>query len=296
MKTIKHALIMAFTLVCALILCGAALGESVSAPDVVPDETGNELAGYVILLHTGDWHGAGNENLGLARVSYAKSQLEAAGAEVILLDSGNSLFDEQDADAAGTGAKVVSVMNEVGYSAMIPGPAELSDGGSVLSALSMLSRFTILNGARSTATFETSGMRVGVFGLTASPDAEGSSLDALIDTARGSVAALQAENCDIIVALCHLGQDADGASVAEALAAQVEGIQIVIDGGRGETLAEGKWLGEGTLLSACAGDLTAIGCVAINPSGQCAGMVMDADWFDDTMTDPRVAEMQAELP
>ena len=77
----------------------SALAEAVRAAGPVDDTPQAELAGYVVILHTGDTWAAGEGSMSFERVAEAKRRFEAEGASVLLLDAGNAFAMPPAADA-----------------------------------------------------------------------------------------------------------------------------------------------------------------------------------------------------
>lgn len=68
------------------------LFASLLAPAALADYPykGEGLDGQVVILHTNDSHGHVNDNMGFAAVAALKKAYEEAGAEVLLLDAGDT--------------------------------------------------------------------------------------------------------------------------------------------------------------------------------------------------------------
>ena len=168
---------------------------------------------------------------------------------------------------------------------MTPAASDFAQGLEALTALKNAAGFPLLSvntldgdGARllsGSIIVEKDGLRIGVFGLTGSLEAEGVTVSDAAKAAESAVSTLRGEGCDVVIALARL--DA-GESGAEALAKQVPGIDIVVDAGAGAP-AEGLWVDDTLIVSGGAHHET-IGVVAIDPVGRCAAMVMDESWFD----------------
>ena len=215
------------------------------------------LEGYVVILHTSDWAGDGSMGLTISRVREVRASLEAAGAEVLLIDGGGSLINAAGDDA-------VILLNEAGYDAVA-----LSEGDRQgdIQALGEAAAFALLGAEENAAALvvEKAGMKIGL--MAAPPEADA-------DEAARTVAALREQACDVIVVLGR----ADGAENDFSQLIALEP-QIIIISGLDEGWPEGQWQGD-TLLCAARGGLEEIGCVTISPSFEAAAMVIDESWFE----------------
>ena len=91
---------LALTLVFAL--CGGALAA---------EETTEDLAGQIVILHTNDVHGAID---GYAMIAAMKSDYEARGADVLLFDAGDYIQGDPSVSIS-QGATAIELMNLAGY-------------------------------------------------------------------------------------------------------------------------------------------------------------------------------------
>ena len=264
-----------------LLLSLPALAEDVQAVEAVDPADEQELAGYIILLHTGNILGKSEGAMDFSRIAEAKTRFEDSGAAVLLLDAGNAFgeADEAQEDA------VIAAMAEAGYDAMTPGGEELARGLDWLTALNGRLGFPLLSanlqdeeGGRllsGSIIVEKDGLRMGIFGL--SGETEEIPLADAAKSAQSAVSTLRGEGCDVVIALAYLGADEKGAA-AVSLAGQAEGIDIIIDISAGAP-ADGLWTEDETLIVSGGEALETIGIVAIDPTGHCAAMEMDESWF-----------------
>ena len=183
---------------------------------------------------------------------------------------------------------IAKAMGAAGYDAMAPGENDLALGVEVLSGLRGKAGFPLLSvnalneeGARLLAgsiIVNKDGLRIGVFGLTGNVEAEGVTLADAAEAAQTAVEPLRGEGCDLVIALARLGVDEEGKPVAQSVAEQAEGLNVVIDATAGAP-AKGLWLANGALIVSAPEKLAGIGIVAIDPTGRCAAMEMDESWF-----------------
>ena len=304
MKKLTMLLLAALLAVCAAVLPAAA---EENAQEI-------DLTGHIVILHTGDSHGWADGNLGFGRVAYAKDVLEGAGATVLLLDAGDALHGLPFANIS-EGESIVQLMNEAGYDAMAAGSHDFSYGADRLQELAAQAKFSMLTAnvlkedgsalLPGSMIIERNHVKFGIFGLTtpetahavASENLTGLTFDDPIETAKAAVAALEAENCTLIIALTHLGMENSGGVTAEMLAEQVEGIDVIVDGGSHTLLEEGLWT-NGALLVSAGEYIGQIGCVDIDPIGLTAATMLTVEDFGEASRnetiDRLIAEMAAE--
>ena len=227
------------------------------------------LAGKLVILHTNDMHGravATDDVLGYARIASLKKNLEAQGAEVLLMDAGDFSQGTPIVNL-GYGKNAVEFMNATGYDVATLGNHEFDWGADNMLQNMENAQFAVLC-ANLTRTadntlvmeankiFETAIGKVGVFGLAtpetmtkAHPDkVKGitfAQAEELYAVAAAQVAELEAAGCDMIVCLGHLG-DADESITNRSIdvLANVTGIDLFIDGHSHTTIDGGVVEGE----------------------------------------------------
>ncbi len=249
-------------LIAGLLAAGVVLmAVPVSAADLPEGLT--DLEGKLVVIHTNDTHGRDLEGVyTTAAVAQLKQDLTAAGADVLLLSAGDASQGTPLVNLS-MGSTAIDFMNLAGYDAMATGNHEFDWGLDNLKGLAQDAEFPIL-AANLTYTesgelvfgdsivFTTdSGLKVGVFGLAtpetatkAHPDkVKGVSFAAgqeLYDVAQQQVDKLNAEGCDYIIALSHLGDSAESAPNRSVdLLDHVTGIDLMVDGHSHTTLPEG---------------------------------------------------------
>lgn len=228
------SLLLAFVLVFAL--CGTAFAA---------DATAGEMAGQVVILHTNDVHGAID---GYAKIAAMKASYEAKGAYVLLMDAGDYSQGTTKVSVS-KGANAVALMNLAGYDVAALGNHEFDYGYDQLKANLGSAKFAVVaanvlyNGSvafkANTVFTAPNGTKIGVFGLDTPETAtkanpamiKGVTFSDPIATAKAQVAALEAEKCDLIVCLGHLGVDDESTGNRSTdLLAAVTGIDLFIDG------------------------------------------------------------------
>ena len=200
--------------------------------------------GSLTIIHMNDTHGRAQAD---PYISELAKGLRANGENVLVLDAGDRLHG-QTATNLTKGETMAEVMNAAGYSAMVTGNHDYAFGITRLLELSEMMNFPLLaanvryNGSyvfERYRIFSMDGFTVGLFGL-ATPETVTSSdprsmagleFENPAATAAEMAALLQSENCDIIIALTHLGNDSLTAEdeKSDAIAA-IPGVDVVIDG------------------------------------------------------------------
>jgi 2',3'-cyclic-nucleotide 2'-phosphodiesterase (5'-nucleotidase family) len=241
---------MAMLLVFAMVLM--LLPTAFAADDALP------LAGKTVILHSNDVHGA---VAGYAAIAGLRTQYEAQGAEVILVDAGD--YSQGTTYVSTTkGADAIDMMNAAGYDFATIGNHEFDYGYAQLAENMKNAQFQVLCAdvldtdgnpifdANAIYTTE-DGLKIGFFGLE-TPEAQTKANPALIkgltfvaeqklyDCAQAQVDALKAEGADIIVALTHLGVDDESEPNRSLdLYAKTTGIDMIIDGHSHTVMTEG---------------------------------------------------------
>ena len=212
------------------------------------EEPAEDLSGSIIILHTNDVHGAID---GYAKAAELKKTYEEMGAYVLLMDAGDFIQGDPTVSTS-EGATAVELMNLAGYDVAAPGNHEFDYGYANLKALVSEADFPIvaanvLYGGKAAfndnVTFTApDGTKIGVFGLDTPETAtkahpakiKGVTFladDELFACAQEQVNELEAEGCDIIVCLGHLGIDDESTGNRSMdLLEEVDGIDLFIDG------------------------------------------------------------------
>ncbi len=217
----------------------------------------------LVILHTNDIHGRIEVDDGLMGIPYISSLIDQHREDhdnVLVMDAGDTVHGRPITNLL-DGESTVEVMNEAGYDIMVPGNHDFNFGYERLLELEEMMEFELV-----AANVEKDGellfdpyvikdlgdFEVGVFGL-ATPDTyntthpdniEGIEFTDMSEAAEEYVSHLEAEGVDLVVALGHVGFAGDYPS--DEVAAEVEGIDLFVDGHAHDRLTEGEWR-EGTL-------------------------------------------------
>lgn len=225
-----------------------------------------DMSGKLVVIHTNDMHGYYEKNaddgiLGISSVAALKGYYEKLGANVLLLDAGDF---SQGTNLVNyyKGLDAVYFMNAAGYDAVSLGNHEFDFGLDSLKALTEAAEFPILDAniiSKETGLpylddneiFTFGDMKVGVFGLDtpesqtkASPknvkDVTFLAGEELYACAQAQVDFLEAQDCDYIICLSHLGLDEESVGNRSVdVAANVSGIDLFVDGHSHTKLPEG---------------------------------------------------------
>lgn len=210
------------------------------------------------IIHTNDIHSrynysAKNNTLGFAKLKTIINQKSPD----LVVDAGD-IFHGQSFATIESGGSIAQLMAAVGYDAMAPGNHDFNYGSARLLELASMANTKILG---NNVTYSDSGkpffsddylikeiviagqvIKIGVFGLispdiysdTAPANVAGLSFgthESVIASARQSVATLNAQGCDIIVALTHIGDSDNGILMrSDAIAEGAPGIDVIVDG------------------------------------------------------------------
>lgn len=240
------------------------LGLSVYAPASTVEAA--DMSGKLVVIHTNDMHGRFEMDtdggvLGISSVAALKGYYEKLGANVLLLDAGDF---SQGTNLVNyyKGLNSIYFMNAAGYDAVSLGNHEFDFGLDSLKAMTDAADFSILDAniiSKETGLpylddneiFYFDGMKVGVFGLDtpetqtkASPKnvREVTFLDGadLYACAQAQVDFLEAQDCDYIICIGHLGQDVESEGKRSFdLLNTVDGIDLFVDGHSHTQLPEG---------------------------------------------------------
>ena len=302
---------LALTLVFAL--CGGALAA---------EETTEDLAGQIVILHTNDVHGAID---GYAKIAAVKSDYEARGADVLLFDAGDYIQGDPSVSIS-QGATAIELMNLAGYDLAGIGNHEFDYGYENLMTILDEAEFDIVcaNAFKdgealfpNNFTYTTEdGVTIGVFGLAtpetstkAHPGKLGGVTflagEELYAQAQAQVDSLEEAGVDYIVCLGHLGIDPESEpNRSTDLLAEVDGIDLFIDSHSHSTLADilavtnNTGMVNGAVLTSTGTKAENIGVVTIDPEAKtitAENVALDENIGSDADVAARVAGIEAEV-
>lgn len=298
----------------ALVMSTAASFPGI-AQVTVPTEQGS-MTGQTVILHTNDSHGRAvadekSGQMGFTAAGALKKAYENAGANVLLLDAGDTLHGLPFATIM-RGESIVKIMNQAGYDAMAPGNHDFNYGLDRLVELSKTMKFPLISANLSwkdsgkpvfnnSVTIEKNGVKYGIFGLSTPETAyktNPKNVSAVtfsdpVEAARKEVAALEAQGVTYIIALAHIGLDESSEFTSDKIAAAVPGIDIIIDGHSHSLLPEGKLQGD-TLIASTGDYLGHVGIVTIDANGAKKASLISPEDFTgkDSAIDTITSEIQ----
>jgi 5'-nucleotidase len=249
------------------------------------------LRGKTVIIHTNDIHGkviyGQSQSLGIKTVAALKERCIQAGAEVILLDAGDTLIGTTIANY-NQGSTIVELMNAVGYDAMVSGNHDYEYGYEHLRSLANQMEFPMLGAnvtdfntnklfLKDNLLIERNGVTYGIFGLVTtttmnvnkSENVAGIQVLNPVVVAQLQVQMLKAKGADVIIALCHVGIKAQDEVDCLDIIRRVQGIDIVIDGHSHTSLSDCIKANKNpnTLYVSTGCHLRAIGVIVIDPDG-----------------------------
>lgn len=248
-----------------------------------------DLKGKTVIIHTNDIHGkvlyGQSHSLGIKTVAALKERCLSAGAQVILLDAGDTLCGTTIANY-NHGTTIVELMNAVGYDAMVSGNHDYEFGYKQLLNLANQMDFPLLGAnvtdftthkllLKDNILIKRNGVTYGIFGLVTTStmtvnkaeNVAGIQVLNPIVVAQLQVELLKAKGADVIIALCHVGIKAQDEVDCLDIIRRVKGIDIVIDGHSHTSLADCIQANKNpdTLYVSTGCHLRAIGVIVIDP-------------------------------
>ena len=220
----------------------------------------------VIIFHTNDMHcrisesDDGGKSIGLAEMVAAVKAVKSQNQNTFWFDAGDA-FQGLPKINVSRGENLVAFLNAAGIDLMVPGNHEFDYGSDQLENLAKKLKFPVLsanivrknNGESVFAPykiFNCGNIKIGVFGLT-TPETRYTSapkntetLDFFnpVESANEMIKILRPQ-CDILIAVTHMGVDESSEFTSKRSAAETEGIDLIIDGHSHTELPEGLIVG-----------------------------------------------------
>ncbi|MCL2170080.1 MAG: 5'-nucleotidase C-terminal domain-containing protein, partial [Defluviitaleaceae bacterium] len=266
---------------------------------------GYSLDDAIVILHINDSHGrilSGGGQFGLYELAGLRAHMEAAGATVLLFDSGDTFHGLPTATLR-QGLDIAEIMGAMGFDAMVAGNHDFNYGYRRLIELAGYADFPILAAnvifeCRGLAAFdghtviERNGTLFGVFGLatpitpqrTHPRNVYGLVFTCPIEVADEQVALLREAGVDFIIALTHVGVDPIDGITADEIAAVVDGIDIILDGHSHVSIAGSVPVRDdislvphpGTIIASTSGHMREIGVIVIR-NGEISSRLLGTD-------------------
>ncbi|MBE6030567.1 MAG: bifunctional metallophosphatase/5'-nucleotidase [Clostridiales bacterium] len=288
------------------------MGFAFAAEDVLliaPNPAAQEKDDKIVILYTNDVHCGIEDGLGYAGLAAYKAAKLAETDYVTLIDAGDSIQGE----AIGTisdGKYIADIMKFVGYDIAVPGNHEFDYGMDNFLEIAKNAPYTYIcsnfvdketgKSVFDAYTIMTYGdVKIGYVGIdtpetfvkstpTYFQDGNGNYIydfcndltgEKLYANVQASVDALEAEGVDYIIAVGHLGTDAESAPWRSTdVIANTEGIDAFIDGHSHSTIAGDKVknkAGEEVVLTSTGTKLAAIGEMVIDDGVITTGLVTE---------------------
>lgn len=225
----------------------------------------------ITIVHTNDTHGRILEDsyggsMGFAKIATYVNMLREENPELLLIDAGDAFHGQTIAQLV-RGESVAKVMNVMGYDVMAPGNHDFNYGYDRLLELGEMLEFPVIAGniEKEDGTQlldgyiikEVQGLKIGMFGL-ATPETEykthpnnvkGLDFTSPIEAAKLMVEELR-DQVDILIAVGHIGEDEGSEFTSHKILAEVEGIDLFVDGHSHTAKPEGEMVGNTLLVQA----------------------------------------------
>lgn len=203
----------------------------------------------ITILHTNDTHGrvlSEDGGFGFGKIATLAKETKANNPNTLLLDAGDTLHGKPIINVS-KGENAVKILDAAGYDFMVPGNHDFNYGSERLLELSdMADNFRVLsanvksNGKNVFTPYEIVKMdniNVGIFGLSTPETAyktnptnvKGIDFNDPVEVAKQIVKELE-DKTDVIIAITHIGLDDSSIITSKAIAEEVNGIDVIIDG------------------------------------------------------------------
>ena len=220
----------------------------------------------ITVIHTNDTHSrliGTNTEIGFAKIATLIKEAKEANPNTLVLDAGDTLHGMPIVNIS-KGENAIKVLEAAGYDYMTLGNHDFNYGKERLFELRDMSQVGMLsanivdeNGEYIFTPYvieEVGDVKVGIYGLS-TPDTViltnpnnvvGLVFKDPIEVSKEMVEELE-DKTDVIIALAHLGLDESSTLTSKALAQEVEGIDLIIDG-HSHSMLEGGQLENNTLI------------------------------------------------
>lgn len=221
----------------------------------------------VIIFHTNDMHSRilntddKGKSIGLAEMSAVVKFTKSQNKNTFWFDAGDNIHGMPRINIS-KGENMIPLLNLAGIDAFVPGNHDFNYGSDQLENISKKFKFPVLsanivrksNGEpvfQSYKIFKRGNLKIGVFGLTTPETAFSASPDFVkaikflnpVDTAKEMIKILRPQ-CDILVAVMHMGVDDSSEFTSKRIAAETLGIDVIIDGHSHTELPQGLTVGK----------------------------------------------------
>ena len=269
-----------------------------AAPVMAEEAEAPALQNDLVVIFTSDVHCGIDKGFGLAGLYQVRKSYENAGKYTVLVDDGDFIQGEPIGTMTAGGA-LIDLMNATGYDIAIPGNHEFDYGMDRFLKLAEQAKFSYIStnfNNQGELVFdpyvikEFDGVKFAFVGITtprtlvtSTPkyfqDAKGNFVYGFYQDATGellyskvqeSVDAARAEGASYVIAVCHLGNEAECIPwTYEDIITNTTGIDVLIDGHSHDTdqvVVKNK-AGEDVIRSACGTKLENIGTITFQTDG-----------------------------
>ena len=258
---------------------------------LVPGVAGaREGSTEIVIFHTNDMHARmvvddDNGTIGLASMAAAVKAVRSHFPSTLWLDAGDTLHGLPRINIS-KGDNAVALLNKACVDVTVPGNHDFNYGSDRLEELAskldcmVLSANTVRKDKKGERLFDAytilemeNGIRVGIFGLSTPETAFKTNpvnvtkvefLDP-VKSAKEMVKKLRPD-CDVLVAVVHMGLDGSSVFTSERIAREVKGIDVMIDGHSHTELPNGLVVGK-TLIAQTGYHGKNLGCVTLKLQG-----------------------------
>ena len=230
-------------------------------------------AAELIIFHTNDMHARiqnsddSGKSIGLAEMAAAVKEVKSKNPATLWLDAGDT-FHGISMIMITKGENLVPLLNAAGIDAMTAGNHDFNYGSAQLEKLAKKMKFPLLdaNVIRKSdgkliftpyKIFKLNGIKVGVFGLSTPETAYKTNPNNVktveflnpVEVSKEMIKKLRPQ-CDILIAIMHMGVDASSEFTSERIARETEGIDLIVDGHSHTALADGIRIGDTLIVQA----------------------------------------------
>ena len=221
----------------------------------------------LIIFHTNDMHcrikssDDFGQSIGLAEMTAAVKKIKSENPATLWFDAGDT-FHGMPIITISRGENLISMFNAAGVDVVAPGNHDFNYGSEQLERVAKKSKFAVLNAnvfhKDGTPAFKTykifslpDKLKVGVFGLTTpetvymckASNTENVDFRSPVECAKEMVKILRPQ-CDVVVAVMHMGLEPTSEFTSERIAREVEGIDLIVDGHSHTLLKDGMTVGD----------------------------------------------------
>lgn len=259
----------------ALVLCFSMFStNAIAAVDMNHVQDGleavyeNDSFEIVDIIHTTDIHGNAEESgsyMGYGKIAGYIDSVRKENDNTLVLDSGDT-YEGLPYSNITKGESIVPILRAIGYDVMTLGNHEFSYTTAIRNSLLQAAGIPVVSANITDddgnllydeyIIKEIGNITIGIFGLTTegtktsviSENVENIQFQNAEESAKKAVSDLEAQNCDYIIALTHLGSTDTEGNASIKIAEAVDGIDLMLDG-HSHIINEGTMYGD-TLLVA----------------------------------------------